>query len=392
MKQKANDSTLRQGRRDFLALVASGAAATSLAAAEAKNPISLFNGQDLDGWVVADGPESAFYVDDHAIVASPSSTYPTWLRSAREYENFDLTLEFFLKGWIDGGVYLHAPEHGRASDCGIKVNIFHQKDETPKLNSMGAIFPLIAPKRADLHKTGEWNTLRILHDWPNLKVWVNGEIVQDLSLDLNTELSRRLRKGFLGIVAIGYPLRVRNVQVRELPSKLSWTTLFNGPQDMEKWFISESNKRTPARFDPYGHVLRGDGVGHIATKELYQDFELQLYIRGARQHNGGVLFRSAGKGLEDKRRYEIQLHDVAEAHYPTGSLYYYKRSKYPRIEEEKWFLFQLSAKGKSCWVRIDGETVLEYDELQDLAPGHIELQAHQNGRWLEFKDVKIRKI
>jgi hypothetical protein len=180
--------------------------------------------------------------------------------------------------------------------------------------------------------------------------------------------------------------------VRELPSKQNWTTLFDGPADMQKWFVSESNERAPARFEAYGRVLRGDGLGHIATKELYRDFELQLYIRGARQHNGGVLFRSAGKGLTHPRRYEVQLHDVPEAHFPTGSLYYYKRAKYPQIQEEQWFLFQLAAKGKSCWIRIDGETVLEYDDLKDLEPGHIELQAHQAGRWLEFKRVLIRPL
>jgi hypothetical protein len=138
--------------------------------------------------------------------------------------------------------------------------------------------------------------------------------------------------------------------------------------------------------------VRGDGLGHIATKQLYRDFELQLYIRGARQHNGGVLFRSAGKGLTDPRRYEIQLHDVPEAHFPTGSLYYHKRATYPNVRDEQWFLFQLMAKGKSCYVRIDGDTVLEYDELTDLEPGHIELQAHQAGRWLEFKRIQIRTL
>ena len=43
-------------------------------------------------------------------------------------------------------------------------------------------------------------------------------------------------------------------------------------------------------------------------------------------------------------------------------------------------------------MRINGETVLEYDNLKDLEPGHIELQAHQAGRWLEFKKVQIRAL
>jgi hypothetical protein len=36
---------------------------------------------------------------------------------------------------------------------------------------------------------------------------------------------------------------------------------------------------------------------------------------------------------------------------------------------------------------INGETVLDYDQLQDVEEGHIELQAHHQGSWTEFKHV-----
>jgi hypothetical protein len=60
------------------------------------------------------------------------------------------------------------------------------------------------------------------------------------------------------------------------------------------------------------------------------------------------------QGLKNPSHYEIQLHDVPEAHFATGSLYYLKRSVYPNIRDEEWFLFQLGAKGRTCGVRIDG--------------------------------------
>src|SRR5688572_23690036 len=365
-------SSFMLDRRQFM--TSASALLTSPRLAFPADATPLFNGRDLTGWNVRNGPESAFYVSEGAIAASPTSAWPAWLATDREYENFDFSCEVFFKGWTDGGIYIHAPEHGRPGNCGLKINLFHQIDNPPKTNSMGSIFPLVAPRRADLHKPGEWNKFRVRHEWPTLSVWINGEVAQEVRLDSHPELSRRLRHGAIGLVTLSYPFRFRNLTINELPGKLSWTTLFDGPDDMQKWFVSESNQRAPARFEALGRVLHGDGLGHIATKELYRDFELQLYIRGARQHNGGVLFRSAGKGLTNPRRYEIQLHDVPEAHFPTGSLYYHKRSTYPNIAGEEWFLFQLMAKRKTCWVRIDGETVLEYDQLTDLEPGHIELQ------------------
>jgi hypothetical protein len=77
-------------RREFL----SGAAAAPLLMATPQDTEEagftlLFDGQSLDGWSVEEGRESAFYVNDGAIVAHESEGYPAWLRSARQYENFD---------------------------------------------------------------------------------------------------------------------------------------------------------------------------------------------------------------------------------------------------------------------------------------------------------------
>jgi hypothetical protein len=236
----------------------------------------------------------------------------------------------------------------------MKINLFHQIDKEPMTKSMGSVFPVVAPPRADVPKPGEWNRVRILHDWPALRVWINGETTQDNRLDQHVELSRRLHHGATGLLALGYTFQFRNLTITELPSKLNTITLFDSPEDMQKWFVSESNERTPVQFESLGRVLRADRSGHIATKERFRDFELELYIRGAPQHNAGLLFRSAGKGLKDPRQYEIQVHDVLEAHFPTGSLYCLKRSVYPNIRDEEWFLFQFGAKGRTCWVRIDG--------------------------------------
>ena len=378
-------------RRALLAALAGQA--LRLRAAQARDPApAIFNGRDLSGWSIQEGPESAFHVVDGAIAGSRSAEYPAWLRYDREYENFDFTCEFFFSGWNDGGVYLHAPEHGPPSACGLKINIFHHADPRPLTNSMGAVFPLVAPLRADLHHENKWNRLRIRLDWPELKVWVNDGMVQDLKLDSLRELSRRLRHGYLGFVTLRYPLRFRDVRVRELPGKHTWTPLYEQPGDLSKWYVSDSSEKSPARFEPLGQVLSAGGLGHLATREQFRDFELELYVRGERRHNGGVIVRSAGRGTGRERHYEIQLHDVAEAHFPTGSLYHHKRSIYPRIEDEKWFLMQLGVKDRSCWVRIDGDTVLEYDDLENLEPGSIELQAHDADRWLEFKRIRVRRI
>jgi hypothetical protein len=346
----------------------------------------LFDGRSLKGWSVKDGPESAFYVDDGAIVIHQGSGYPAWLRSDREYENFDFRCDFHTQGWSDSGIYLHAPEHGRNTWTGMQVKLFHQVDDPPNPYSVGSIFPVVAPQKVNV-KPG-WNSLQIRVDWPSIRVWTNGELVQDANTQTAADLRYRLRRGYLGISSLSYPLRFRNLQIRELPSTDKWQVLYDAPEHLEaNWWQSEGEPN----FQALGGTLRGDGLGHIATKEKFRDFALQLYIRGARAHNGGVLFRSEGKGLKGKR-FEIQLHNVPDAHFPTGSLYYYKRAMYPRIEDEQWYLMQVFVTGSNALIRINGENVLEYDKLDNLQEGYIELQAHRKGYWLEFKKVMVKRL
>ncbi len=348
---------------------------------------SLFDGKSLRGWSVQEGPESAFYVRDGAIVVHEGSNFPTWLRSEKQYENFDFRCEFFVKGWTNSGIYLHAPEHGRNTWVGMKINIFHKQDPKPLRESMGSIFPLVAPRKVNVRNQGEWNTLRVLMDGPLLRVWVNGELAQDLDVETAPELRYRLRRGYLGVESLSYPIRFRNLRIRELASKEKWETLYETAEDIEKWMVAEGN----AKWEALGGVLRADGLGHLATKGKYRDFQLHLYIRASKHSNGGVLFRSDLNGTRG-RHYEIQIHDVEGAVYPTGSLYYYQRAIYPKIEPEKWYLLQLVVKGKDCLVRINGENVVDYHELEDLEEGHILLQAHQAGRWIEYKQIRIKRL
>ncbi|MCC7157885.1 MAG: DUF1080 domain-containing protein [Bryobacterales bacterium] len=365
-------------------LFAAGALARPLLAQEDYTPI--FDGTSLRGWTIVDGPDSSYYVDGGAICVSPVASFPAWLRSERQYENFDLRGEFFIKGWTDSGLYFHAPEHGHPTMAGFQWKVFHQKEDKPSPQSMGAVFPYAAPLKVTVHEG--WNEFRILADWPRLRMWCNGEPVQDLSVDSRPELVHKLRSGYFGIVAASAPCRFRNLRVKELPSSEKWITLYESAPDFANWTVSEGKPD----FFTLGSVLRGDGAGHLAHKQKFRDFELQLYIRGSAQHNGGVLFRSAGRGLAADKHYEIQLHPVEEAHFPTGSLYHLKRAIYPRIEDEKWFLMQLIVKDKYCLVRIDGQDVMEYNNLEILDEGFIELQAHRRGYWIEFKHVRIKPL
>jgi hypothetical protein len=348
--------------------------------------VALFNGSDLSGWSVADGPESAFSVREGAIAVEESGNYPAWLRSAKVYENFDLRFEVFIRGWANGGFFFSAPEHGRPTECGFKLNLFQKADAPPLPESMGAIFPDVAPRLVNVRNKGEWNQVRIRMDWPSLRVWINGEMAQDLDCAAHPALRYKRRSGYLGIESLSYPLRFRGIEVEELPASEKWTNLYSTPADLEKWELLEK-----ARFDALGPVLRANGLGYLATRESFGDFEFQCYVRASRHSNGGIIFRAEPQ--PSGKHYEIQLHDVEGAVYPTGSLYGYARCRpYPRIEPEAWYPLQVIAKGPLCVVRVNGDTVVAYDRMERLEAGRIMLQAHQAGRWIEYKQIRVKRI
>jgi hypothetical protein len=367
-------------RQALLAL----AGTPSLRSEDALTP--MFDGHSLHGWSVQNGPESAFYVRDGAIVIHEGSNFPTWLRYDRRVENFDFHCEFFIKGWSNGGIYLNAPEHGRPTWTGMKINLFQKKDEVPLPESVGSIFPIVPPLKVNVKNQGEWNTMRIVQDWPTLQVWINGEQVQKLDVESVPELKHRLRSGYIGIESLSYPQQFRNLRIRELGSKEKWENLYFSAADLAKWKPLDAK----AKWEPLGAVLRADGNGYLATADQYKDFEFQCYIRGSRHHNGGIIFR--GTTVNTMQHYEIQLHDVEGAVYPTGSLYHYQRAVYPKIEPEQWYPFQLWVKDRECVVRVNGDTVVHYNKLDKLEAGPIMLQAHQAGRWIEYKEVRVKRL
>ena len=110
-------------RRNFLGTLSAVPLAKIVTAVEAEATpsgdsfVSIFNGRDLDGWTITEGPESAFSVADGAIVVNDSASYPTWLRSNRQYENFDFRAEFYMKG-LDRFRHLPARSGEWAPDLG----------------------------------------------------------------------------------------------------------------------------------------------------------------------------------------------------------------------------------------------------------------------------------
>src|SRR5882762_9053888 len=76
-------------------------------------PKDLFNGRDLSGWVMMHGGE--WKVEDGVIVGRNGTNWSTnleksgsWLRTAKEYSNFVLELEFSINEKGNSGIFIRS--------------------------------------------------------------------------------------------------------------------------------------------------------------------------------------------------------------------------------------------------------------------------------------------
>jgi len=344
--------------------------------------VPLFNGKDLSGWELAGGEAMSFSVDDGTIYCDGSGNYPHWLRTEKTYENFILRFEFKVEGWCENGLYIHAPLVGRCSKCGIEFQICHDSGDSWK--SSGAIFPVVPPAVAAGKKRGEWNTVEIMMDWPTYRATLNDKLIHDINLDEHPELKYRRRSGYIGLQDNGWKSRIRNIRIKELPPKEKWVCLFNG-QNLDGWKLYGGGEWNVED----GVLVASNGHGHLVNEETFEDFELQMYVRTENVANGGVFFRWSSE--EDRGR-EIQIFTNPDANHQTGSIYGLKRASHLPARDGEWFPLQIIVKGSRCIVRINGETVVDYDGLQTVRPGHIALQMHKDDSTIWFKDIRAKRL
>lgn len=144
-----------------------------------QNEEALFNGENLDGWVIH-GTEK-WYVDNGELIceSGPDAAYG-YLSTEKFYDNFELTLEFKQEADGNSGVFF------RSTFEGIKVTGW-QVEVAPPTKHTGGIYEsygrgwLIKPNmgKDNMLKMGDWNTMKIIASGPKVTTYLNGvEMVQ----------------------------------------------------------------------------------------------------------------------------------------------------------------------------------------------------------------------
>lgn len=175
---------------------------------------SLFNGENLDGWVVH-GTEK-WYVENGELIceSGPDKAYG-YLSTVEFYDNFELSLEFKQEADGNSGVFI------RSTFEGTKVTGWQAEVAPPGLFT-GGIYEsygrgwLIKPDpgKDPILRMNQWNVMRIVTNGPKIKTYLNG--VEMIRLE-----DEKIGKG-KGSIALqihdggGIKVRWRNISLKKL--------------------------------------------------------------------------------------------------------------------------------------------------------------------------------
>jgi len=382
----------------------------------------LFNSRDLTGWSFSGGDANDWFVDGGALVTNGRPH--GWLMTEREYDDFDLRLEYRVFERANSGVLVRGVVAGDPVRAGMEIQIVDDDSypSLPAMHSTGAIYDVAPRSRRATKPAGEWNAMRIVAKGSQITVFLNDVQVVDADLkDYKDQFAQKpwldRARGYIGLQSWDGKVEFRNVQIKALSDPAppvvavrsndepGFKSLFNGGDlsgwkfiggDVHDWFV-----------DGGALVTNGRPRGWLMTQREYDDFDLRLEYRVSERGNSGVLVR--GAPADDPVRAGMEIQIVDDDSYPslpamhsTGAIYdVAPRSRRATKPAGEWNAMRIVAKGSQITVFLNDIQVVDADLKDykdryaqkpwlDRARGYIGLQSW-DGK-VEFRNVQIKAL
>lgn len=182
--------------------------------------VSLFNGKDLDGWIVQ-GLEKAGPKVKEGVMEVGGWDY--WAVITKEdFGNFILRFDVKYDAKGNSGILLHTDKK-QVYKTAPEIQLRADEGESAK-DVSGAIFDkggLKVPATVNASKpVGEWNQVEIRYEHPKIWVTINGKAVQDgVDLSQVDGLMHKNQKGSIAIQRNDYKKAAyfKDIKVKRLP-------------------------------------------------------------------------------------------------------------------------------------------------------------------------------
>ncbi len=174
-----------------------------------------------------------------------------------------------------------------------------------------------------------------------------------------------------------------------------WVELLNG-RDFSGWKATENPnsfqvKNGELRIEgPRGHLFYEGPVGN----HNFTNFEVKALIKTQEGSNSGLFICTAFQETGwPSQGYEIQVNNSHTDWGRTASLYGIVDTAEKLVHDEEWFELYVKVEGNHVTTKINGRTVVDYEEPADkkrIQPGTIAIQAHDPKSKIAYKSVQVK--
>jgi hypothetical protein len=142
---------------------------------------------------------------------------------------------------------------------------------------------------------------------------------------------------------------------------------------------------------------------YVGDEKPFKDFELKVEVMTEPGSNGGIYFHTRYQESGwPKYGFETQVNVTQGDWIKTGSLYGLVNMGWTPAQDKKWWTQHIIVKGNRVTVKIDGQTVLEYNEPPGAQPGKdftrkldegtFALQAHDPNSIVRYRNIRVKRL
>jgi len=201
--------------------------------------VPLFNGRNLDGWVVMGDPAGfavkeavvesyvepsppretrAGTVKTAAVIHSDGEKGGQWLRSVRQYSDFILKVDWRVSRNGNSGVFIRCTEDGYPWVTGSEVQISNEPRDDA--HCTGSLYGSVAVRPRPDESADRWHTFEIQCVGNRITVISDGVKVVDADCDKIDALKNKPRAGYIGLQDSHAPkgsyIEYRNIRIKDL--------------------------------------------------------------------------------------------------------------------------------------------------------------------------------
>jgi hypothetical protein len=188
--------------------------------------VNLFDGTHINQWM---GNTAGYVIHDGALVVVPDNGSGGNLYTKEEYADFIYRFDFQLTPGANNGIGIHAPPVGDAAYVGMEIQVLD--NEAPIYSALqpyqyhGSVYGIAPAKRGFLKPTGQWNQEEIQVKGSQIKVTLNGTVINEVdikeatkngTMDHNAHPGLKRTSGHIGFLGHGDVVRFKNMRIKRL--------------------------------------------------------------------------------------------------------------------------------------------------------------------------------